>query len=507
MEVAESNASRRFRSSTAVAVLAFLVWVGSLFFDTYVTYGAKDGDLKGMYVLAFGWLALLGMSVAWLANGCFLIALLRSRAGGAGFAIAAALLSLDALRLNEVPAWGSNRSIYGYGLGFVLWLAAMGFGLVATGMRARERNADPAQTGEAGWARELGLGWLAVLAIGVGALAVKDRTQAASAERDRLRSVVFKRGPVCDQEPPVAPSVKVSPAIVEIAGSAGYPFNEPTGLLGWGVPIVRVREYDYSYIGTGIDRMMKIEAARGSPSAVLHYESEAVREGTASAIRVRLVSDGGADVINQLWTPDGPGYHYCPDYQQSPRANQQPRKVVMEALGLSDRGDLAGPNFWDTVVRVTGKVVGREGIAGAEWINNNAGCPPGIGFSYERASKERIPAQSFFFQDMAFMSAGPGIFSVCTGKSIYIYNSQRSSNDFFLTITRREMKDFSRSWSLNVKLPNADPALQERETRIVAIAEDTGMVRIRTRHYGHDQFLVLEAPLPSTAGMPKGSAK
>jgi hypothetical protein len=496
------------RSSSAVALAAAAAWLASLFFDAYVPYGESAKAVKGIYLLMFGWLAILGASVAWLANVCLIIALASRKYGGTGFAVGAALFALDALRLQSYPDYGGDKPIYGYGPGVLLWLAAMGLGLVATGMRAREAGPRDAEASRHGWVRNLGVVWLAVLAVGATVLAIKDRMQAASAERERLRAVVFKRNAVCDREPPLVAAARVSPAIVELKGETrGYPFGQASDLLRWGIPVVRDNGRDYSFVGSGADRMVRIKAAQGEPSAVLEYSTQRVQGSASSAIRLRVSAGDGTLVFDGQWRPDGPSYNYCPDYRQLPRADQQPRKVVLELLGLAGSGSPGETDFWATVERVNGKVTAREPAAGAEWINNNAGCPAGIGFSNERAMTNRMPSQSFFVGDTAYLGMGPGAFAVCADRAVYVYNATKSSNDYFVTISRRDLPDLQRLWSVNIKIADADPALQENQTRIVSIAEDRGLLRVRTRHYGHDRLLVLEAPLKPALHAPGGRGR
>lgn len=114
-----------------------------------------------------------------------------------------------------------------------------------------------------------------------------------------------------------------------------------------------------------------------------------------------------------------------------------------------------------------------------------------------------MPSHAFFVGEHAYLGVGPGNFAVCADHAVYVYSSGRSSGDYLLTISRRDLPDLRRHWSVNVKIPNADPALQENQTRIVAIAEENGRLKIRTRHYGHDQVLVLESPLRAEPQEPK----
>jgi len=346
------------------------------------------------------------------------------------------------------------------------------------------------------WLRELGLIWLIALVAIVVTLAVKDRAQAATSERERLRSVLFKRGPVCDKEPPVALSVLKSPEILMIPLGAGYPFHDPVTLLGWGIPTVRMNWYDYTRVGTGVDRMIRATSGRADVSATLSYAAETSDKGSRSGIRIGLVAADNQTLLNFVWVPDGPS-SFCPEYVQLPSVGQQPRKVVLEALGLPDRPDPGGErNIWDTIPRFDGRVVDREVTGRMAWANNNIGCPAGTGFSYDRARSLRIAGTPFFLEEAAYLGVGPGQHSVCSGNVVYVYGMQESSGNFYLTISKRSLGDLRRIWAANIKVEKGDPALKERHTRIVSIAEAGELLHIRTRHYEHDQVLTIEAPLP-----------
>jgi hypothetical protein len=495
--MSDAIGKKRFSvTSGNVAILTVTVWLSSLIFSAFVPYYRSSETLWGFTVLMVGWLGVLGVSIAWFANPCLLIALAKRRSGGAGFALVAALLALDSLRLDSLPTGrGGSQAIYGYGPGLVLWLAAMGLGLVATGMRVRELRTVSASAAE--WARELGIAWLVLLVAGFGALAIKDRLQASFAERERLRSVVLKRGPVCAREPPIASLAMPQPAVIlEFGGGSGaYPFDSPQRVLDWGIPVVRAKGHDYTLIGSGHDRMIRITPAEGPLSAILHYFVEGKDDKGRSDIRIRIATPAGKTVFDHLWTRDGP--EYCPEYKLSPRASEQPKKVVMEVLGLAGRpASEPLPNFWDSIHKTTGTVVGREPAGDLPWQNTNIGCPPDTGFSHERASRSGILGSPFFMGRVAYQFSHPGFFSVCSREAAYIYSSAKNSGDYFLTITRRSLNDLKREWTVNVKVVNADAALQERATRLVSVSEAGDKLRIRTRHYGHDQILTIEALLP-----------
>lgn len=483
---------------------AFIVWLMSLAFPAFVGYSEKQ-VLFGAEVLATGWIALPVLSIAWLANPLFLTALCIvsfGRKSGVGFAIAAAVVSLDTFRFNDIgfPTGGSD--IYGYGFGVVLWFVAIGLGLIATRKRERElaSNLTPGETDV--WVRDGGCWWVFLFATASAVLAVTDRLGASSSEKERLKSVVFKRGIVCRHE--TSPPAMVLPfdgtlEIVAMGRFTTSPFNAPDKLLEWGIPAVRMKGHDFSVVGTKEDPIIRVAPAKGAPSAVLTTDDDHGKD-TSRMVRIRITSaDGNSVATEQIWRQNSP-YTYCPDYgYSSPKPMEQPRKLVMQALGLQDRPTAIQParSFWDSVQRFDAIVTRREPASPGDWQVSRAGCAPDVG-------KHELQLPPLSSAGFPVMLRGTGYYFsenstavACSGDFAYLYKATRNQGNYFITIHKRSLKDLTKAWSAHLKISNADVALHEDQPRMLSVEDDGNTLRIRMLHKGRDQTVVIETPAPT----------
>lgn len=283
--------------------------------------------------------------------------------------------------------------------------------------------------------------------------------------------------------------------VLEVSGDQHgyvYPFNEPARLLGWGIPVIRSRGFDYSQTGSGIDGAMTIAPAKLPASASLIYQA-IPNEGRKPDIYLRLTS-GSQTLVDYRWIGQKSGH--CPTYKQFPGPSDEPRKTIIAALGVPEKVATPQVDVWERIHRISGTVVARELAGDTKWEHSNHGCPGDVGFHYERARQFGIEGEPPFFSgQQAYRFVHPGSLAACTGSAVYIYATQRNARDFFLTVTKRKLDTLEREWSANIKVSNADAALQERETRIVSVSESNYLLTLRTRHYGHNHILSIDAPL------------
>lgn len=320
--------SRATRINRVFALLAVGLWCVSLALPGLHSFGQQQ---SGLLILAIGWLAVVSGNLAWLANGFFLYSASRLIAGkrAAGSAFFASILSLDTFRLTETLSakgeMGTTIPIYGYGWGAVLWFGAV-YVLFVTAV-FREPNVSRS-------GRAMGVLPALVLAAFFAFWSINDRIEANAAEKARLgTAVAFKRGEVCDaSDPSVSLPIGQFSGVLEIQGEARvFPFAEPRNLLDWGIPVVRVGDVDYS---KSADGAVAAREAEGRPSAALWITSAV---GGSGGYRVKLTeSDSGRVVFDQTWVrkPLGgkPG-PFCPAYSPFPRSGEQPRQLLMDALG------------------------------------------------------------------------------------------------------------------------------------------------------------------------------
>jgi hypothetical protein len=292
--------------------------------------------LSGFEILAIGWLSPLVLNFAWFANIFFLYGIFRLLSGGVPIksAILAALLSFDTFRLSKIllDEGGGTSPVYGYGWGAVLWFASVFVMLTAVGTRQRETNELHDYT------QPFGL-FLLMITLGTASyFAIHDRMVANDAEAQRLTKIAFKRGKVCSTPEPVVTipirnlSGPVEVVIEKNTLHANYPFAQIKDLSKWGIPTIRIGNTDYhSYESIAPNGLIYSVPATGEPAAILF-----VKEPYLGTINVKLVEvSTNRTVFDQTWERESHpnANYYCPDYHSFPSANEQPRKLLMQALG------------------------------------------------------------------------------------------------------------------------------------------------------------------------------
>lgn len=474
-------------SAKALSLVALTLWVASLALTGLVLY-AKQERVTGAAILAFGWLSPLVGNFAWFANPLFLWSLLRLRFGkpAVGLALLSTLLSLDAFRFSRylLDEGGATTPVYGYGWGFVLWLAALLVLLAAAGTRQIETRLEANGADDTSeWLRPIGFALCIAMLMAAGYLAFQDRKQANSVERERLSGLVFKRGPVCGtNEPSVQQPLGRDSGPVEVKLSEGayagnsHPFNKPTDLLQWGIPVVRVAGRDYSYAPAGDGQILTSVPASTPVAAVLAVAVSAV-EGRLQ-IGAKLVEQPTErTVFDQVWRQEAQGARYCPDYSGFPREGEQPRKLMSEALAVHSppagvQGQVArprepadnrvnavilsntdGPGLTEQSNHLPARSVAGQGTgAGARrpWIGNR-NCPDNVG--WDGWGSEGSPVRldtgwPFMVGERAFYPGHRERYNaLCSGDHAYLFFGVARDGKYYLTIEKRRLSDFHQAWA------------------------------------------------------------
>lgn len=331
-------------TSKDLSKIAIVLWLCSLpltGIDFYFLMYSKESSLAGYEILYQGWLSPLVGNFAWFANIFFLYGFFHLIAGGTAVksTITAAILSFDTFRFDEymMNEGGSTTPVYGYGWGAVLWFLSIFLLLAAAGKRQLELKDESKQVNEYEWLRPLGF-FLLVATFGVvGYFSIHDRIIANTAESHRLSKIAFKRGQVCHTpEPTVIEPIRNFSGVLEVVMNtnkiprARYPFLQEKDLLSWGIPFVRYNFVDYS------NKSNSENESLASPTAILYVDEDKLYQ----TISAKLIEVGtNRTVFEQTWKrepmPDVNRNYYCPGYQSFPNFDQQPRKLLMQGLGLT----------------------------------------------------------------------------------------------------------------------------------------------------------------------------
>ena len=329
-------------SARKITLLALGLWIFSLFFSGLVLYGEQQ-HISGFEILLTGWLSPLDGNFAWFANIFFLLCVFSLFIGRTPriCALIAALLSLDTFRYSMITMneGGHSTPIYGYGWGFVIWLISICVIFIAIDLKQNELK--KATGDKKGNKIFLFIGFTLIFSVvGLSVYhAHNDRAIANKNEAKHLQAIAFKRGAVCSVNGPFVyqPLVKFSGTLEVIVDKnvikANYPFSKIEELLSWGIPKIRVGSVDYSHDGNGQVNEIIFAQKYRKPEATLY-----VNEIYLQSIRIVLVeNEKNRVVFDQVWTWEDhkvKTQYFCPEYFSNPNSEQQPRKLIMQALGL-----------------------------------------------------------------------------------------------------------------------------------------------------------------------------
>jgi hypothetical protein len=516
-----------------LSVAALALWFCSLALPCLVF---RSGETwTGGQILLMGWLGVLQANIAWFANFFFWYGIICLLSGKVPIvtAILAVLLSLDTFLLPGLPRWmgeGGPRHhpVIGYGWGTVLWFLSIFLMLVAVGVKQREINCLKQQEYKRDWILPLVLG-LVLLMITAGTasyftsrgrmITVKNVTYFAISDAEA------KRGKVCSVPEPVAinPIRNLSGPveIVEKDNTSYYnPFVYIDELLGWGIPAVRVGNVDYVYESTARNEIRLISAvpAVGKPAAVLFVDF--VDTSDSFTAHVRLVeSPANHAVFDQTWKRENSLYpRFCPDYSFQPKLNEQPRKFIMQALGLDENqiietrnaaqekrnGDFRG---------VTGIIIERRSggdtsaIKRAGWKEMrgyphkkiyNINCPGDADWDDNRPRLHKNGLPPFMWNGKAYYFRDKSEGNItCTNEFVYMYSGyyDSMSRGYRLNIEKRDTQNFRQAWARVVVIRDISLPLLEDVLKVQSIEETPDAITLELVNDDSGEMLVVQVSL------------
>jgi len=513
-------------SARQLSVTALIIWCCSLPFTGLVLYSGQK-HLPGFEILAMGWLSPLVLNFAWFANIFFLYGIFRLLAGGVPIksAILATFLSLDTFRFSQylLNEGGATSPVYGYGWGAVLWFISIFLMLAAVGTRRREANTSNKPSDMQEWLQPLGF-VLFSITLGIATyFAIHDRMVANPAETQRLTNIAFKRGKVCGAPEPVATkpirnlSGPIEVVIEKNALYANYPFAQIKDLLEWGIPTVRIGNTDYSYESTARNSSLSSTPASGAPAAILY-----VNESYLHTISAKLVETStNRTVFAQTWVrenhPVNTNY-YCPDYHSFPSLNEQPRKLLMQALNIQATSATKKEMAQEMRVfdRIEGNVIGRNdggstrAMKIARWKEMNpdsktsvpyheifnTNCPSDIGWDGNNYESRQNTGWPFMVKGKAYYLRHRDRYNAtCEGEFAYIYAGTARDGKYYLNIEKRDLRDFQQAWGRIVVISDVSPSIREDVLKVQSVKRATDAVTIELVNEDSGQVLFVQASL------------
>ena len=516
-----STAGPRFQSDGAsdkstsngpriLAAVALLMWCVSLAFPALIL---SRHTYSGLEILLTGWLGLIVLMFAWLANPFFLYAAVRQLSGRPAprallFAVALALSTflIDRILTDE---GGGKDIVYGYGLGAILWFLSIFLLATAAGWQSTRLG-----NGSNPWPLRIGLASLLAFASISIALSVHDHAIANDSERLKLAKVMFKHGPVC-AVPDAVPAhvIDLGGLPLQLVNASPYADEkrDAAQLLGWGVPSVRIGGTDYSLLYGKTDALVSRPAA-GPVGAILEESNISGPDRPT----------GGNDATLKLSSPDGKIVSfnqtykerlgtYCPDLSIYPREQEQPRKLILQALGImapasgANQAIQAEPRVnVESQARQADLHVSIESTRPLEYGNGeysrllNKNCPVGQGYEIFEGT---FSTGTFRNGEIKYPpQLGWDWIGICDGSYVYSYQVHLTRpGKATINLKKNELVGFKPVWSMRLMVSGdfAGTALERGGPRITSISDEYGELTIALLDNGSTRISELKAPTPT----------
>lgn len=496
-------------TSRKLALISFLFWFASLWNVALVSYTGET--LTGLPIVLLGFMA---GNLAWFANPLLIFLLLLLITGSKSKKTIIILILIILLACNTVlldtfysaSGGGGSSALFGYGTGFVLWLISIMLAFIAVGIQYQEFD----EKGQ----NQIGLivqytGVLLLLAVIFGTffLNIQDKKYANNQEKERLAAVVFKKGSVCSEEIRVnsIPLVGVLEVIHPMykgfrePRNPAYMFNSPEKLLYWGIPLVKMRGMDYSLLQQPKETLLIATASKEESSFQLE-----ISKYTTNDIRIVLKQKNEIILFDQTWKNlYKKSYQeeiFCPDLKINANENENPRKMIFEALQIKNVPVAREKKFHTTNVEAriydekaveldTNKTTDEYLFANSFYDN----CPDNV---YAISGKEpTIDGQMFdrpVYIDGTYYFTRTNDFNMrgfrgysCSKNYLYLYSDAHwgnSGNNTF-DIQKRSIKDFTLISSMKIHYPKGTH-LSNDATILSAYEENNNtFIELYDRHY------------------------
>lgn len=511
-----------FSPAEKLTAMAFASWLFSLALTSFLLYSGNQ--FPGAQVFTLGWLSPLIPNFAWFANIFFFYCIHRLFAGKTPViaSLLAILISLDTFHLDKLPLneGGAESAIYGYGWGVVFWLLSFCLILSAVGARRRESDQLIELFGIRDILQPIGFILAFTLLGTVSYLSIEDRKLANLYETPRLSGITFKRGKVCSTpEPTTNHPIEKFTGPLEIIlenNASAYPFTQIKELLAWGIPIVRINNIDYSYAQNGLISSI---TAVGKPAATLHVTKS--QKGSISTKLLEISTD--RIVFNETWERENQSqlnhYYYCPDYHSFPKLDEQPRKMISQALNLigtnksehTDLHYLTSNSIEGAIIEKSNDGLTRE-MKIAQWKEmnpdkkissmpslSNTNCPIDIGWKNANHASHPVDlGRPFLVKDRSYyLSSQRDYNATCDSDSAYIYLGFRveRGNKYRLIIQKRNLQNFQQIWAIKVNISDLEHVTRDDVLKIESVknVEDTLILELVNDDTGQILFVELNS--------------
>ncbi len=510
--------SKTVKASTKILYLAALLWVISITLPALIFYGGDKA--YGFMLLLIGWAGILSGSFAWFANPLFIYCVACAQDGKKIAylpALFAVILASTTFLFSESANFNiGSMQLYGYGIGFYLWLTAMCLNLLAASVQNLEDNSQALSFNKV--LRDFPCIFALILIVFYAGLftynGIYDHTKASSAEKPYLDSAMFKQGEVCEL-PDVQAKNSIlleDPLEVEQTGKNVAPYDDilshPENILAWGIPIVRKDGFDYALANKSDASSVYAKPAEGYTSTALYIDYSEYNH-----VKAKLTNSNKNNrtlLFDANWTKKTSKDVYCPRYIQNEKNEESPLKTLLKsALRLTNNTEFKGTSKQNSktpikpkeLYIISHKIIGYTSIG---LIKDNIDCPDRTGlFSAidrdERNSVWRMKTQGLavsssyvfnrenktYFVDLPGYYLGNSV--VCNGEYAYLLITDRVSHDknwsdtFF--IQKRNIDDFQNVWvdSKSFKLNHYSLGILDENInyKLLSAHEENGFLTIK----------------------------
>ncbi len=484
-------------SAERIAFLAFAIWLMSLlpFYPALIFY---NGDkLSGIHLLITGWLGpIYYLQVAWYANIFFIIGVLIQLYGkkpAVKTSILAVILASDSFRYKKIllDEGGGTGTIFGYGFGYIFWISAIFILFVSVGfavLKSIDKIHPNCKIRKVKFYVTLFPLSFFFLFLWGSSLNLFINGNNYEQELRRSSSVILKRQRVCGKEVLLTKSKfeinRDSPLEIVNSGNV-WLFKNLQIILGWGIPKIRINNYDYTHFFSNDKYTLVANKKYGKAGALLKVYKTHNRFTDKKNINIQLSStDGKRIAFEQEWVSEiGDANYMCPEYSSLPNENEQPRKVIIDSLIFNNPITKNREKY--NCKKVPGVLISEfsENISvNRTSKKNNYNCPDNIGYlSANEKSKlyKTNPlmlglGRPYKINNKLYFLKKHITHSVCTNNFTYLYKigrSGRNDEDLHIMISKRPLNTFHEKWSISVKVNNLGNKIIDKNP-IILIAEE-----------------------------------
>lgn len=481
--------------SKFLAILAFLSWFASLWFVAIVSY---FGDvLHGYEIASTGWLGIFVGAIEWYTNPLMLIILFSLFETDVNkfntkriniLMLLTIFLGLQITTFNDFYRTGDTVDLFGYGLGFILWVSSILITLIAVSQKNEElTDSSPRIKVIAKRIKYISTLLLLFFLTATAFFHYQDNKYANSSDKEKLKLAVFKRTKVCTCEPKVE-STKTT-GILEViqpttdydieARKTIYMFNSPLKLLEWGVPIVRMNGMDYSLEKRTNETFLIARKAvdKAKFQLIISKDDQDIR-----TIIKSIAFENGVkkekNLVDQIWKkesiPKNDNEVFCPEFLINPSEQQHPRKMILQALNIKKNTDInelhemlynhVEAKFHHDISKDINETELTESSLKGHPIYAN--CPENVYIDSKNklitsSVANLIGGRPMFVKGTYFFPANHMFHSIdtysCDKNFLYTYSEQgriaigeKDSHDISFILQKRTIDNYSSEWSKEV---------------------------------------------------------